>query len=110
LFAARSTRFCDTRTVDSDVGNDTPAIGCDAIKLRTIQLDLVNTQDLAADAWVAPPAADAMTIPKGLKPSPAYAGLVKKLTAPRRKLSAQGRTCARGLVSVDGECVPKLKR
>lgn len=98
-------------TVDSDMSNDTKAIGCQAIKLRTIQLDLVNTQDLAADAWVAPPAADVMTIANGVKVALAHRGLVKQVVAPKKKLLLPGKgACARGLEKVGGECLPKLKR
>lgn len=104
-------------TVDSDMSNDTPIIGCEAIKLRTIQLDLVNRQDLTADAWVAPPVTDQITIPKGLATNVAYLGAVKALAAPKKKklvnLPLPGRggvTCKPGLVVMDGQCVPKLKR
>lgn len=99
-------------TVDSDFGNDTPMIGCDKISLRTVQLDLVNTQDLAADAWVAPKQSTGTSIPKGIKAAAQYVGLVKQLTASRRRAAppALVRVCKPGLVSLGGECVPPLKR
>lgn len=103
-------------TVDSGHSNDTPAIGCSAINLRTVQLDLVNTQDLAADAWVAPKQSNTMATPKGIKSSAQYAGLIKGLTASKVLKSSKSSkpaarvTCNPGLISVDGECVPVLKR
>lgn len=101
-------------TVDSGMSNDTPVIGCENVKLRSIQLDLVNTQDLAADAWVAPPSPEGLKIAKGLQQTGAYLGLIKKMAAarpPLRPLPLPGRgACKPGLVQVDGECVPKLRR
>jgi len=102
-------------TVDSDAGNDTPSIGCSAIALKSIQLDLVNTQDVAADAWKAPPVNNVVVIPKGVQSSVGYAAIVKKaVVAKSRKLvlpmNKQNVRCNAGLVSVEGQCVPKLKR
>lgn len=98
-------------TVDSDQGNDTSMIGCDAIDLRSVQLDLVNVQDVVADGWVAPKVVDVIKIPKGIKPSAGYVKLVKSLAAPKKMKMLKGaKMCSRGLVAVDGECVPKLKR
>ena len=106
--------------VDSDMGNDTSIIGCDAIKIQSVQLDLVNTQDLAADAWVAPKQNDQMVIPRGILPPAAYTNLVKQRTAAARVKSAalnpinlnqvNLRTCSRGLVNLGGECLPPLRR
>jgi len=102
-------------TVDSDAGNDTPSIGCSAIQLKSVQLDLVNTQDVAADKWTAPPVNNVQTIPKGVASSSAYAAIVKKAVVGKsRKLmlpmNKQNLRCNVGLVSVEGQCVPKLKR
>lgn len=105
-------------TVDAESDNDTKFIGCDAIGLRTIQLDLVNSQDIVADGWVAPPTPIGVTIAKGIKDTGAYLGLVQSLAAPKKKLKkllplpGKGRdaACKPGLVLVDGECVPQLKR
>jgi hypothetical protein len=99
-------------TVDSDMGNDTSLIGCDAINVSSVQLDLVNTQDLAANAWVAPKQSDQMVIPKGIIAPVAYTNLVKQRAAMVRRVSAApGRvTCGRGLVNLGGECLPPLRR
>jgi len=123
-------------TVDSDMGNDTSIIGCDAIKLQSVQLNLVNTQDLAADAWVAPKQADQMVIPKGIIQPAGYTDLVKQRTAasfvkqaaqqlpplhnlPQKNLPQKNRPqpalpqangCNAGLVNLGGECLPPLRR
>lgn len=124
--------------VDSDMGNDTPIIGCDQIKVQSVQLDLINTQDLAADAWVAPKQVDQIVIPKGIIQPAGYTEIVKQRTAAARAKSAlnqidlnqvnlnqlnkanqlnrnqlnkatQG-SCNSGLVNLGGECLPPLKR
>ncbi len=120
-------------TVDSDMGNDTSLIGCDAINIPSVQLDLVNTQDLAADAWVAPKQADQMVIPKGIIQPLAYTNLVKQrsvafaskqsvpqlppMNLPQPKSPQKGRQlpqqqggCNTGLVNIGGECLPPLRR
>jgi hypothetical protein len=96
--------------VDSEMGNDTPSIGCQAIGVRSIQLDLVNVQDKVADAWVAPPKADLVVIPKGIEIAQGHASLVRKLAAPKPRALAPAGKCSRPLIKVDGECVPPLKR
>jgi hypothetical protein len=120
-------------TVDSDMGNDTSLIGCDAIAVPSVQLDLVNTQDLAADAWVAPKQTDQMVIPKGIIQPLAYTNLVKQrsvafaskqsvpqlppMNLPQPKSPQKGRQlpqqqvgCNTGLVNIGGECLPPLRR
>lgn len=99
-------------TVDSDMGNDTPMIGCEAIDVRTVQLDLVNNQDVAADHWVKPPQNDQIVIPKGLVAPAALAKILgQQFSRPMVKQTRpQLRMCKPGLVLVDGECVLKLKR
>jgi hypothetical protein len=97
-------------TVDSDQGNDTASIGCSNINLQTVQLDLVNTQDVAADGWVAPKQTDAIVIPKGIKAAAQYTGMIKKLTTARKMKPMARVMCKGGLVNVENECVPKLKR
>ena len=102
-----------TCMVDSDHSNDTAAIGCSKIQLQSVQLDLVNIQDMQADKWVAPKVNNVLVIPKGLKAAGAYAAIVKKAVATPRKLvlpAGKNRACQGALVSVGGECVPKLKR
>lgn len=99
-------------TVDSDAGNDTPSIGCSALQLQSVQLDLVNTQDVQADKWVAPKVHDQVIIPKGIVASGGYAEIVKKAVVgtPRKLIVPKSLRCNRGLVSVGGECMPQLKR
>ena len=99
-------------TVDSDAGNDTPSIGCSAIQLASVQLDLVNTQDVQADKWTAPPVNNQVVIPKGIQSSGVYAEIVKKavIGKSRKLVLPKQQRCNRGLVSVGGECVPQLKR
>lgn len=100
-------------TVDSDTGNDTPSIGCSAIQLASVQLDLVNTQDVQADKWTAPPVNNQVVIPKGIQSSGVYAEIVKKAVVGKSRklvLPKMQQRCNRGLVSVGGECVPQLKR
>ncbi|MBL9104867.1 MAG: hypothetical protein JNL82_28235 [Myxococcales bacterium] len=115
-------------SVDSDHGNDTDLIGCKAIGLRSIQLDLVNTQDLAADGYVAPPlpkandpvyinkdALSRATLVKLLKPVNGGAMVPMKggATVPTRggtKPTLPQAKCNGNLVRVQNECVPKLKR
>ena len=124
-------------SVDSDMGDDTPMIGCDAIQLTSVQLNLVNTQDLAADAWVAPKQADQLVIPKGIIAPAGWTNLVKQRTAasflkqnlplpqkhqlplPQKNLPQQNRPqqalpqangCNVGLVNLGGECLPPLRR
>jgi hypothetical protein len=78
-----------------------------------VQLDLVNIQDMQADKWVAPKVNNVLVIPKGLKAAGAYAAIVKKAVVKPRKLvlpAGKSRACQGALVSVGGECVPKLKR
>lgn len=115
-----------TCSVDSDHGNDTPFIGCSNLGLRTVQLDLVNTQDLAADKWVAPPP-DQLVIPKGgLIGRAPIAQLFKKtgmtqanggmtptnggMTPTRGKSMLPKAKCNGNLVRLEGQCVPKLLR
>ena len=101
-------------TVDSDMGNDTPAIGCSAIDIRTVQLDLVNSQDASADKWIKPPQSDAFATPKGLVVAPMFSTILKQRLTPAapavKKSSPAMRMCKPGLVAVDGECVLKLRR
>ena len=106
-------------SVDSDMSNDTPAIGCEAIDVRTVQLDLVNTQDAAADKWTKPPQNDQVATPKGIVASAALATILKQrftsaATPITPNMTKRGtpqiRVCKPGLVAVDGECVLKLRR
>lgn len=105
-------------SVDSDHGNDTDLIGCKDLSLRTVQLDLVNTQDLAADSWVAPPLPpvnDPIVISKNLITKAPIAQLLKRTMTPsmtpsRTKGMLPLAKCNGDLVRVQNECVPKLKR
>lgn len=101
-----------TCTVDSDQGNDTSIIGCSQVGLRSIQLDLVNTQDLAADKWSAPKVIDAAVISGGIIPRPEQTATLTKLLVRKGKITPSQvfRTCKAGLVSVGGECVKATRR
>ena len=98
-------------TVDSGQSNDTPSIGCESLKLQTVQLDLVNTQDVVADGWVAPKQTNVIKIPRGIRMNASYKGLIQKLATSRSALKPRAMVrCNAGLVNLDGECVPRLKR
>lgn len=113
-------------TVDGAESDDTGAIGCSSVGLKSIQLDLVNREDLAADKWTQPPPTP-LTVnpgimtgaatPKGVTPSPGYSVNLRKAQSAAKALSQSKRsprtgsvTCATGLVNVRGECALKLKR
>jgi len=78
-------------------------LGCSNIKLTSVQLDLVNTQDVKADKWVAP---GLKLNFKGLKTSasPHSASLRRKKPSPKAQAS-----CTAPLVNHAGQCVPPLK-
>jgi hypothetical protein len=98
-------------TVDSDGKDDSKVIGCKQAELRTVQLDLVNREDVGADKWVAPKTPDGKVTPKGIKPTGAYSKLAKKLaTKLKFKRAKPASKCKAGLVAVGGECLPKLRR
>lgn len=99
---------CD---VDTDASNDTPMLGCGHIGLRSIQLDLVNTQDVGADKWVAPKNTDAKKLVQVSKPLVPLGNLLRKSLAPQPKLTPNKlQRCQEGLVNVSGRCLPKLKK
>lgn len=97
-------------TVDSNAGNDTPMIGCQSIDLRSIQLDLVNRQDVVADSWVAPKKTDVKKLTPLIKPTMQRSNALRKLIRPTTAVAAKASRCAEGLVSVTGQCLPKLKK
>lgn len=97
-------------TVDSDSGNDTPMIGCSSINLRSIQLDLVNTQDVAADKWVAPKNLDVKQLIQLSKPNLDRSKLLREALTPKKLVAPKLTRCSEGLVSVSGRCLPKLKK
>jgi hypothetical protein len=105
---------CQVDKLDGDNGNDTPFLGCSNIGLLAIQYDLVNKQDLSADAWVAPKDALTVITPKGMQAASALTAAIRKnrVKPTPLKLRAGTRTaCVAPLVSIgNGECAPPLKR
>jgi hypothetical protein len=97
-------------TVDSNAGNDTPMIGCQSIDLRSVQLDLVNRQDVVADGWVAPKKIDVKKLTPTIKPTMQRSNALRKLITPKSVVAAKASRCGEGLVSVSGQCLPKLKK
>lgn len=110
---ALSTMKC---TVDSGNHNDTSAIGCTDITVNTVQLDLINIQDLAANKWIAPPKSTPTQIDRQLPPNvvmidSAYLKLVRsRVTRPKPTNTPTFGVCRPGLVRIGSECVPKLRR
>lgn len=99
---------CD---VDSDAGNDTPVLGCGHIGLRSIQLDLVNTQDVGADKWVAPKNTDTKKPIQVIRPIVPLGSVLRPSLAPQKKAApSKPVRCQDGLVSVSGRCLPKLRK
>lgn len=102
---------------DPHQSNDKAAIGCSAIGVASIQLDLTNRADVAADGWKAPPL-EAIQLPKGVGNAALAAVLGKHVKAaaalrPARLVGGApqaGATCTAPLVAVKGECVRALKR
>ncbi|WP_096329297.1 hypothetical protein [Nannocystis exedens] len=97
-------------TVDSNASNDTPMIGCQSIGLRSIQLDLVNRQDVVADKWVAPKKLDVKKLTPLIKPTMQRSNALRKLIAPTPVVAAKAARCGEGLVNVSGQCLPKLRK
>jgi hypothetical protein len=112
-------------TVDGAESDDTGAIGCSSIGLKSIQLELLNKEDLAADKWVQPPPTpltvsptlmNAAAVPKGIVAPVGYSTNLRKAQSAGKALAMSKRSnkraaaCSAGLVSVDGECVIKMKR
>ncbi len=103
---------CQVDKLDGDNGNDTPFLGCSNIGLLSIQYDLVNKQDLAADAWVAPKEVLTIVTPKGMSAPAALSAAIRKVrTKPMSARRGTAKTCVAPLVSIgNGECAPALKR
>ncbi len=93
-------------TVDGPSSNDTGIIGCGPATLTSVQMDLVNTEDLNADGWVKP-ATEATHLPSLPKVAP---GLLGNLLGSRAKARTVMRACVAPMVNVGGTCVPVLKR
>lgn len=96
-------------TVDSGSSNDTQAIGCQNVGMRTVYLDLVNTQDLVAEKWTAPKKIDVKKLSQVTRANAQHSSMLKKLIAPKGKIRPKLLKCSTGLVNVSGQCVPKLK-
>ncbi|MDC0722466.1 hypothetical protein [Nannocystis bainbridge] len=97
-------------TVDSNASNDTSMIGCQSIDLRSVPLDLVNRQDVVADKWVAPKQIDVKKLKPAIKPSMQRSNALRKVMTSKSGFAAKASRCAEGLVSVAGQCLPKLKK
>jgi hypothetical protein len=100
-----------TCTVDGDSDNDQRDVACSNMELLSVQLDLINTADLAADAWVAPPNPQSPTTPTGIQINAQRLQILRTLKASKLRPSVMApHACGKGLTTVAGRCVPLLKR
>jgi hypothetical protein len=104
-------------TVDGPTGDDGNDIACDAVDIKNVQLDLVNSADLAADKWVAPRTSKAPAAqPPPPAPGAADPDTEKALRAALAPRAHAGRsaTCEAGTtalpLSSEVVCAPKAIR
>jgi hypothetical protein len=69
----------------------------------------VNTQDVAADKWVAPKLA-VKQLSQPSKPSLDRSTLLRQALTPKKLAAPKLTRCSEGLVNVSGRCLPKLKK